>query len=71
MESCIEKILEDLERNKNRKKKIRYIGPAVLRRTFQNLSNEDKETCLEKMSELFFGQKTDELGDGFVKAGML
>ena len=71
IQSCIEKILEDLERNKNRKKKIRYIGPAVLRRTFQNLSEEDKETCLEKMRELFFGQKTDELGDGFVKAGTL
>ena len=71
IQSCIEDILNDLESNKNRKKKIRYIGPAVLRRVFQNLSDEDKETCLEKMRELFFGQKTDGLGDGFVKAGTL
>ena len=71
IQSCVEDILTDLNGNKKRKKKIRYIGPAVLRRTFQNLSDEEKETCLEKMRELFFGQKTDGLGDGFVKAGTL
>ena len=71
IQSCIEEILNDLESNKKRKKKIRYIGPAVLRRAFQNLSDEEKETCLEKMRALFFGEKTDELGDGFVKAGTI
>ena len=71
IQSCIEEILNDLESNKNRRKKIRYIGPAVLRRAFQNLSDEEKETCLEKMREIFFGQYEEEIGDGFFKAGVL
>ena len=55
----IEEILNDLQSNKKRKKKIRYIGPAVLRRVFQTLSDEEKETCLEKMRELFFGENSE------------
>ena len=71
IQSCIEEILNDLNGNKTRKKKIHYIGPAVLRRAFQNLSNEEKETCLEKMRERFFGQARKEIGDGFFKEGAL
>ena len=59
IQSCIEEILNDLQSNKKRKKKIRYIGPAVLRRVFQTLSDEEKETCLEKMRELFFGENSE------------
>ena len=69
LQSCIEEILDDLKGNQKRQKKIRYIGPAVLRRAFQNLSEEEKETCLEKMRELFFGNYVEEPGDGFSKAG--
>ena len=68
IQSCIEEILDDLKGNKKRKKPIRYIGPAVLRRAFQTLSDEDKETCLEKMRKLLFGSVQEEVGDGFFKA---
>ena len=68
IQSCIEEILNDLQSNKKRKKKIRYIGPAVLRRAFQTLSDEDKEKFLEKMRELLFGSAQEEVGDGFLKA---
>lgn len=71
IQSCIEEILKDLNSNKNRKKQIHYIGPAMLRRAFQNLSKEEKETCLEKMREILFGTLPEEVGDGFVKAGTI
>ena len=55
IQSCIEEILKDLNGNKKRKKQIRYIGPAVLRRAFQDLTQDEKETCLEKMRKMLFG----------------
>lgn len=68
IQSCIEEILKDLNGNKKRKKQIHYIGPAVLRRAFQDLSQEEKETCLEKMRKILFGNLPEEVGDGFMKA---
>ena len=67
IQSCIEEILKDLNGNKKRKKQIRYIGPAVLRRAFQDLTQDEKETCLEKMRKMLFGNLPEEVGDGFMK----
>ena len=36
-----------------------------------NLSEEEKDSCLNKMREIIFGQYTEEPGDGFFKAGTL
>ena len=54
IQSCIEEILDDLKGNSKRKKRIRYIGPSVLRRMFGELPAEGKEAALEKMREVFF-----------------
>ena len=66
IQSCIEEILDDFKGNKKRKQKIRYIGPAVLRRAFQDLSENDKEKCLDKIRQILFGEIQEEIGDGFV-----
>ena len=66
IQSCIEEILDDFKGNKKRKQKIRYIGPAVLRRAFQDLSENDKEKCLDKIRQVLFGGIQEEIGDGFV-----
>lgn len=71
IQSCIEEILNDLQSNKRRKKKIRYIGPAVLRRAFQELSEQDKETCLDKIRQVLFGDIPGKVGDGFFKEGTI
>lgn len=71
IQSCIEEIIDDLRGNRRRKKPIRYIGPAVLRRAFQDLSETDKEKCLEKIRQVLFGDKPGTVGEGFFKAGMI
>ncbi|MBQ3506868.1 MAG: protein rep [Clostridia bacterium] len=67
IQSCIEEIIDDLKGNKKRKQKIKYIGPSVLRRAFQSLSDLDKETCLEKVRKVLLGNVQEEVGEGFVR----
>ena len=71
VQSCIEEILKDLDANKKRKKKIIYIGPATLRRAFSKMTDEEKESCFEKMREVIFGNKQERIGEGFIKPTVL
>ena len=66
VQSCIEEILKDLDANKTRKKKVVYIGPATLRRAFAKMSVDEKEVCFEKMREVIFSNRQEEVGDGFI-----
>lgn len=67
VQSCIEEILKELNGNKRRARKIRYIGPATLRRAFSNMNEEEKEVCFEIMRKVLLGSYQEELGDGFMK----
>lgn len=67
VQSCLEEILQDFDKNKRRKKQIRYIGPATLKRAFSKMSEEEREVCFEKMLEAIFGNKEEVIGEGFVK----
>ena len=68
VQSCIEEILEDFRLNKRRKVKIRYIGPATLRRAFLNMTEEEKEECFKKMLETILKNREEKLGEGFFKS---
>lgn len=64
IQSCVEEILNDLNGNKKRKKKIRYIGPVTLRRAFASMTDEQKEEAFEKIRKILF---KEEIGEGFFK----
>ncbi len=67
VQSCIEEILNDLSGNRKRKQKIRYIGPATLRRAFSTMTDEEKLDCFEKMRQTLLNSYQEQIGDGFVK----
>ena len=67
VQSCIEEILKDLDSNRKRKRKIRYIGPATLRRAFHTMSEDEQNSCFEKMKNIILQSYQEEVGDGFYK----
>ena len=71
VQSCIQEILEDFDKNKTRRKKVRYIGPATLRRAFSKLTEEEAEECFKKMMDVILGNKQEIVGEGFVKPTLL
>ena len=55
VQSCIEEILSDLDKNKKRKRPIRYIGPTTLRNAFRGMNEAEQEICFEKMCKTILG----------------
>ena len=57
IESCLEEILKDFEPRKGEKRKpIRYIGPATLRRAFSGLTEEEQQEALKRLIETLEGK---------------
>ncbi|MBQ5926839.1 MAG: protein rep, partial [Clostridia bacterium] len=57
VESCLEEIIEDLNRNEKRKRPITYIGPASLRRAFAGGTPEARAEIIRALRERIFGKE--------------
>lgn len=64
IQSCIEEILKELDGNKRRVLKIRYIGPATLRRAFSQMSEQEKIDCFEKMRKVLLKSYNEVISTG-------